>query len=241
MRRVVIYLPQREARDVVGVAKPLGTIVVARQHICGIATAGRPMCWGDNTNGQIGNGLAGIARVAVPVVLKSQPAVLEFYNASIDAWFITADPEEVFALDNGYEGADWIRTGESFASGGSTPTCRFYGSASPGPNEHLNIVDGLECAALRAREFGPGDPRRSSVPGYHFEAFAFLSTPVSADGSCPVGLVPVFRAYNDGAARRLEVRHRITPSRSSIAALVAKGWIDEGTVMCAPPSVDASR
>jgi hypothetical protein len=57
--------------------------------------------------------------------------VIEFYNSTLDHYFITADTGEAAAIDNGSTGPGWHRTGDSFNAGGTTPVCRFYGSLSP--------------------------------------------------------------------------------------------------------------
>ena len=50
----------------------------------------------------------------------------------------------------------------------------------------------------------------------------------------PAGLVPVFRAYNNGFARGVDSNHRITSSQAAIADAIQRGWISEGVVMCTP-------
>src|SRR5438094_9976948 len=62
--------------------------------------------------------------------------VVEFYNSTLDNYFITADPTEAAAVDAGAAGPGWSRTGFNFSSGGPTAVCRFYGSVTPGPNSH---------------------------------------------------------------------------------------------------------
>ena len=68
---------------------------------------------------------------------------------------------------------------------------------------------------------------------WSFESNDF-STTRAVNGGCAAGLVPVFRAYNNGFARGIDSNHRITSSQSAIADMVTRGWIREGVVMCAP-------
>ena len=49
-------------------------------------------------------------------------------------------------------------------------------------------------------------------------------------------LIPVYRAYNNGAAKGIDSNHRITSNKASYDAQIAKGWAGEGVVMCAPAS-----
>jgi hypothetical protein len=155
--------------------------------------------------------------------------VVEFYNTILDHYFITADANEVAAIDNGSAGPGWNRTGDSFKAGGDTFVCRFYGSLSPGPNSHFYTADADECALLKHLQAStPATERR-----WNFESNDF-STTTPVNRVCPAGLVPVYRAYNNGLARNIDSDHRITSNAAAIQAVVTRGWIDEGVVMCAP-------
>ena len=132
-------------------------------------------------------------------------------------------------MDNGDAGPGWIRTGNSFNSGGNTSVCRFYGSQSPGPNSHFYTADPGECAYLKQLQAStPATEKR-----WNFESLDFVSTPPS-NGACPSGTVPVYRAYNDGFSSGIDSNHRITSSTAAIQEVVSRGWVNEGVVMCAP-------
>lgn len=157
------------------------------------------------------------------------PQVIEFYNPDLDHYFITADSREAAGIDNGSAGPGWIRTGYSFKSGGSTPVCRFYGSVSPGPNSHFYTVDADECAGLKQLQaITPATQKR-----WNFENLDFIAT-LPTDGTCPIGQMPIYRAYNNGFNRGVDSNHRITGSQAAIQQVVSRGWINEGVVMCAP-------
>lgn len=165
-----------------------------------------------------------IGKVTVPAL----PQVIEFYNTNLDNYFVTANAAEQTAIDNGSAGPGWSRTGATFASGGPVAVCRFYGSISPGPNSHFYTADANECAALKQQEkTTPPTQKR-----WNFESNDFLTSPAS-NGKCPSGLVPIYRAYNNGFSRGIDSNHRITPSATAIAAVVSRGWSNEGAVMCA--------
>lgn len=154
--------------------------------------------------------------------------VVEFYHAGLDNYFLTGSAEEAGALDaNPLWG--WKRSGNSFKSGGSTPVCRFYGSQSPGPNSHFYTVNTAECEYLKqlAAET-PATQKR-----WNFEGPDFMSTP-PAFGTCPENSLPVYQAYNNGASRGVDSNHRIASNPEAIREVVARGWHDEGVVMCAP-------
>jgi len=155
--------------------------------------------------------------------------VVEFYNTILDHYFITADANEVTAIDNGSAGPGWSRTGDTFKAGGDSFVCRFYGSVSPGPNSHFYTADAGECAFLKQlQSTTPATEKR-----WNFESNDFSTTP-AVNHDCPAGLLPVYRAYNNGFARNIDSNHRITSNAAAIQAVVTRGWNDEGVVMCAP-------
>ncbi len=176
-------------------------------------------------------GLAGatfLALIPKPVTLPPN-TVAEFHNGALDHYFITADPNEMAAIDNGGAGPGWARTGATFPAGGPTAVCRFYGSQSPGPNSHFYTIDAAECQALKDLQAAtPATDKR-----WNFESNDFLSTP-PVDRQCPAGTTPVYRAYNNGFARGIDSNHRITSDLAAIQQTIARGWSDEGVVMCAP-------
>ncbi|RFC32068.1 MAG: hypothetical protein DID91_2727703605 [Candidatus Nitrotoga sp. MKT] len=155
--------------------------------------------------------------------------VVEFYNTNLDHYFITANAGEAAGIDGGSAGPGWIRTGNSFKSGGSTAVCRFYGSQIPGPNSHFYTSSTSECNGLKQLQATtPATQKR-----WNFESLDFISTP-PINGICPTGTAPVYRAYNNGFARGVDSNHRISSATAAIQEVVARGWIDEGIVMCAP-------
>ncbi|CAG9932113.1 YncE family protein [Candidatus Nitrotoga arctica] len=164
---------------------------------------------------------------AVTVIDSS--IVVEFYNTQLDNYFLTANTSEAIAIDGGSAGPCWIRTGNTFKSGGSTAVCRFYGSQSPGPNSHFYTLLGAECDNLKQLQANiPATEKR-----WNLENLDFLST-LPIDGTCASGLLPVYRAYNNGFTRGIDSNHRISTSPAAIQEVINRGWINEGVVMCAP-------
>jgi hypothetical protein len=169
-----------------------------------------------------------LARYDLSGALVSRP-IVEFYNTNLDHYFITVDANEAAGIDGGSAGPGWIRTGNNFKSGGSTPVCRFYGSQVPGPNSHFYTLAGPECDGLKQLQaITPATQKR-----WNFESQNFISTPPT-DGTCPTGTAPVYRAYNNGFARGVDSNHRFSSAAAAIQDVVIRGWIDEGVVMCAP-------
>ncbi len=155
-------------------------------------------------------------------------AVVEFYIASLDQYFMTADSTQLALIEASPE-AGLSRTGFWFKTGGSTPVCRFYGSPSPGPNTHFYTAQQSDCDLLRDIEARTP----ATQPRLNFEGYDFATTPPT-NGACPANLQPIYRAYNNGHLRGIDGNHRFSADRSAIAAVVARGWVDEGVVMCAP-------
>src|SRR3954467_8864454 len=69
---------------------------------------------------------------------------VEFYNARLNHYFITAFPEEAAMLDAGIVVPGWARTGVTFSawtsagdSATAVPVCRFFGTPGIGPDSHF--------------------------------------------------------------------------------------------------------
>lgn len=161
--------------------------------------------------------------------LSLHAKVVEFYNVLLDHYLVTADAADQNAIDGGYAGPGWQRTGTQFSSGGTTAVCRFYGSQNPGPNSHFYTADAGECAHLKQiQSTTPPTEKR-----WNFESNDFRTTP-AVNAICQPGTMPIYRAYNEGLRRGIDSNHRLSPSAVLIAQVVARGWKEEGVVMCAP-------
>lgn len=162
---------------------------------------------------------------------------IEYYNPPRDHYFLTTSATEIALLDSGYF-PGWQRTGESIAviKSGSpvadfASTCRFYGKPEAGLDTHFYSAYRSECDYLIA----------NAADAWILESEdAFRIFPVDlATGACPVNLVGVHRAWNGST----DVNHRYTTSDAIQAAMVASGWVAEGSgpnvvVWCAlPPDV----
>ena len=150
------------------------------------------------------------------------PLAVEYFNATLGHYFMTASPPEIAALDAGAFGGAWARTGEAMKVGGSVGVCRFYGMPPRGPDSHFFTVNAEECQKVM-----------SDYKAWTFEDHAFGSTP-PVGGACPVGLVPVHRFYNNPAVTTA-MNHRYASAPAVIAEMLDQGWTDEGVVMCAQP------
>ena len=165
--------------------------------------------------------------------------VVEYYNATLDHYFMTPLPAETSALDSGSV-AGWTRTGlvfDAFAStaaaGGAAvdPVCRFYIPPQHG-DSHFFSASPDECQAVLAK-IGT-DPDFS---GYFYETPAefYIALPDTTTGACPSGTAPVYRLWND----RADSNHRYTADLPTRDAMVARGYVPEGygpmgVAMCTP-------
>ena len=153
---------------------------------------------------------------------ESGPLAVEFFNANLGHFFVTASKSEIAALDAGAFNGAWTRTGEAMKTGGTVGVCRFYGMPPKGPDSHFFTVNPAECQKVM-----------SDYKAWTFENHAFAMTP-PVNGTCPVGLVPVHRFYNNPAVAAA-MNHRYVTDPNVIADMLAQGWTDEGVVMCAQP------
>jgi hypothetical protein len=165
----------------------------------------------------------GVQQPALRIVftLPASPvAAVEFYRAGVDHYFLTADPLEMSRLDFGYTWG-WVRTGETFGvapafKGTGAAVCRFYGLPAAGLDSHFYSASPAECDAVKQRFPGAWVFESSDVFG--------AGLPDTSDGSCPPGLRPLYRLYNN----RGDSNHRYTTSESMRSQMIAKGWVPEG-------------
>ena len=158
-------------------------------------------------------------------------AATEFYNRTLDHYFLSTNPVEIDKLDSGAT-VGWVRTGLRFLvyakpAAGTSPVCRFYRAPAYGDSHFYSASPG-ECAATAAAH--PVDWIYESPAVFH------VQVPDAATGACPAGTKPVYRYFNAATTN-----HRYTAElviRNDSAA--SKVWTAEGygpgpyyPVMCA--------
>jgi hypothetical protein len=161
--------------------------------------------------------------------------VVEYYNASLDHYFMTPLANEIAVLDAG-QIAGWMRTGLVFdasatAGSGFNPVCRFYIPPVHG-DSHFFSASTHECAAVAAK-IGV-DPNFSDYIEETPAEF-YIALPDTASGACPAGTSPVYRLWNG----RADSNHRYTADRAARDAMISRGYIPEGygpdgVAMCTP-------
>jgi hypothetical protein len=162
--------------------------------------------------------------------------VVEFYNGTLDDYFITANPAEIQDLDNGVH-PGWTRTGLRFlayanpstAPASAQPVCRFYVAPAYG-DSHFYSASPAECAAT-AQKF-------AAQWVYESPTVFYILLPDTTTGACPSGSRGIFRFLNDANG----LHHRYTPEVDVRDSIIADGgWTQEGygtppdaPVMCTP-------
>jgi hypothetical protein len=155
-------------------------------------------------------------------------ALVEYYNPTLDHFFVTWRSNEIGILDAGVRLRNWFRTGAGLRAyptmqPGASPVCRFYIPPEQG-NSHFYGRGIAEC-----------DGTARSNPSFVLEDPAFMFTVLPQAGACPVGTTPVYRVFSN----RPDANHRYTTDRAVRDQMVALGWVAEGdgpdrVVMCAP-------
>jgi hypothetical protein len=164
-----------------------------------------------------------------PLQVSAQTVdVVEFYNATLDHYFITWIAAEIANLDAGLTPSRWVRTGYTFKAfavpqTGTSQVCRFYIPPADG-NSHFFGRNPGECAAAQQQH-----------PEFVLEDANYMQLYVPAAGACPAGSTPIYRLFDN----RADVNHRYTTDRFVRDQMAAKGWIAEGdgadrVVMCSP-------
>ena len=166
--------------------------------------------------------------IAGQVAVAPTTDVIEYYNASLDHYFITWIPAEIANLDAGKTPTLWTRTGKSFkayttAQPGTSQVCRFYIPPTLG-NSHFFGRGAAECNATLAAH-----------PDFVLEEPNYMQLFLPAAGTCPAGTQPIYRVFDN----RTDTNHRYTTDRAVRDQMVTKGWLAEGdgadlVVMCAP-------
>jgi len=158
--------------------------------------------------------------MAAPAAVSAQDVektVVEFYNASLDHYFLTHDDLEISTLDNAMPSGGWERTGETWRvaatpATGTSPVCRFYIPPEQG-DSHFYGRGFAECTATATIH-----------PTFVNESPAFFHVTLPLHGACPPNTRNLYRVFNN----RRDANHRYTIERGIRDLMVESGWIAEG-------------
>ena len=196
-----------------------------------VATGAMITTFGEDENGELyyADYVRGELRALVAEA-GDRVDVVEYYDASLDHYFMTGSAAEIAALDSGAP-AGWRRTGyvlpaRAFAQAGTQELCRYYIPAAQG-DSHFYSASRAECddVARKFPSFVPEGPRR-----------IYMALPDPASGACAPSAFAVYRIWNG----RADSNHRYTTSRAIRDHMVALGGMAEGegsdaVAMCALP------
>ncbi len=166
---------------------------------------------------------------------SAQPVtVVEYYNKTIDAHFITGRANEQTVLDGV---ADFQRTGMTFAAtavasapASLTKICRFYISlTSPYVSSHFYGRQGIDCESIRAL----------SPAGFSWEDYDFATQQPTA-GACPAGTTTILRGFRAAASGKTS-NHRYSASQANYDAAAAAGYVGEGAAFCVAAATAATN
>jgi hypothetical protein len=167
--------------------------------------------------------------LASSLAVATSSIAVEYYHASYGHYFVTASPQEISALDSG-KTPGWSRTGESFGvldrdTAGASNVCRFWSGQTFAPrSSHFYAPSAAECASTKGNR------------DWLFEGEVFAMMLPDASGTCAGVTLPLYRLYNNGQSGA--PNHRYTTSLTTRSAMLAQGWIAEGSgigvIGCAP-------
>jgi YVTN family beta-propeller protein len=184
-----------------------------------------------NTNG---SNVDSVTISAEEDTLTTTAIATEFYEASFDHYFHTADEVETRLLVDGIFADDWHRTFDFFRvwtapATGRVPVCRFFSTAFGAKSSHFYTPYSSECQSLQV----PG-----SVWQLESTAVYYLMVP-DGNGNCPSNTAPLYRVYNNGMGGA--PNHRYMGDRATRAQMLLLGWTAEGagpdTVFACTPTL----
>lgn len=155
---------------------------------------------------------------------------VEYYNASLDHYFITADPDERHVLDQGTI-PGWTPTLVSFrvfkpdapTSRDLAPVCRYYGRPEAGIDSHFYSASASDCAYVA--QTWPDSWQLETTDAFK----------VIPNASCGAFDTQVVRFYNN----RSNANHRYVKistvgfgGPTMYDSMRAQGWLPEGDAWC---------
>jgi hypothetical protein len=151
---------------------------------------------------------------------------IEYFHPVIGHYFLTAQADEQFGLDQGLL-PGWSRTGNAFfvwdgPTGNALPVFRLFTVDFASKAAHFYTTNVVE------RDFN----RTENGGHWTYEKIAYY-LPAATGGTCPVDSVPIYRMFNNGQTGA--PNHRFTTSLATYTTFTTtQGWAGEGVVFCAP-------
>lgn len=162
-------------------------------------------------------------------------ALVEYYSATLDYYFLTGRSADIAALDAHPE--LFVRTGQKIKMYGAPnvdtlPLERHYfDKIARGGLRGSHFFTALPSDRVLLASLNPFNAALAAKP--LLEGVEGYAVPKSMSGSCPVGSTPIYRAFK-GAPRYVDDgNHRFSASLVQHQDMVGRlGWTDEGVVFC---------
>ena len=164
--------------------------------------------------------------IGVPPPTANKVPAVEYYHAQIGQFFLTAQADEQYGLDNGLL-PGWARTGNAFfvwdaPTGSAQSVYRLFTVKFANKAAHFYTTSAAERDYNRVENGG----------NWTYEKVAFFLTP-AIGGACSPGAVPIYRMFNNGQTGA--PNHRFTTSYATyLDFTLNRNWAGEGVVFCAP-------
>lgn len=164
--------------------------------------------------------------------------VTEFYNPSLDYYFMTSRASDVALLDTL---AGWRRTGKNFnvfvaQETGTLGINRYYFdqvAVNKSRGSHFHTLVQGEKDILAA--LNPGNSQTPRLPyNEGVDSYAFAPLVEGLGGSCAAGQTPVYRLFRGPSRFPDNANHRFTTDIAIYNSFVALGWDGEGVKFCVP-------
>jgi hypothetical protein len=203
--------------------EPLGSVIsIVAMPNPGYAFAGWSSNVTDQTSASTTVTLNQDQTVTASFVLSNLGLAVEYYYSAWNYYFMTSFPDEIAGLDGGAYGGVWKRTGQTFKvwqqpNALVSPTCRFFSVTFAPKSSHFYTPFPAECAVVKVN------------PNWEYESIAFYLTLADANGNCPPGTIPLYRAYNNGMGGA--PNHRYMISLDILNQMIAAGWVFEGNLV----------
>lgn len=164
--------------------------------------------------------------LAPPVFAQTAVTVVEYYNTTIAAYFLTGRVAEQTALDGiaAFErtGMTFVATSASAAALPLDPVCRYQIAVSDSTASSHFYGLPADCALIASYNF----------PNFTSEGLDF-GVEKANNGVCPASSpIRVYRTLR-GQTPVDTPNHRYTVSATSYQEMIRRGWSGEGVVFCA--------
>lgn len=158
----------------------------------------------------------------------------EYYNASLDYYFLTGRSGDKAALDTL---AAWVRTGRSiklFAAPtvDTVPLERhFFAKIAKAGSRGSHFFTAVSSDQIAFASLNPTNLAQDAKP--YLEGIEGYAVPKNASGVCPAGTSPIYRAYKGLPTYFDDGNHRFSTTLAQHQDMVNRlGWTDEGVVFC---------